>query len=32
MRKHAAANDDIRTLDHIDSAVHKLATKAWHAV
>jgi ribonucleoside-diphosphate reductase alpha chain len=29
MRKHAAANDDIRTLDHIDSAVHKLATKAW---
>ena len=29
MRKHAAANDDIRTLDHIDSGVHKLATKAW---
>jgi ribonucleoside-diphosphate reductase alpha chain len=29
MRKHAAANDDIRTLDRTDSAVHKLATKAW---
>jgi ribonucleoside-diphosphate reductase alpha chain len=29
MRKHAAANDNIRTLDHIDAAVHKLATKAW---
>ncbi|WP_028938753.1 vitamin B12-dependent ribonucleotide reductase [Pseudonocardia spinosispora] len=29
MRKHAAANDDIRTLDHIDASVHKLATKAW---
>jgi ribonucleoside-diphosphate reductase alpha chain len=29
MRKHASANDDIRTLDHIDAAVHKLATKAW---
>ncbi|HTK61969.1 MAG TPA: vitamin B12-dependent ribonucleotide reductase [Pseudonocardia sp.] len=29
MRKHAAANDDIRTVDHIDGAVHKLATKAW---
>jgi ribonucleoside-diphosphate reductase alpha chain len=29
MRKHAAANDDIRTLDHIDSGVHKLATRAW---
>jgi len=29
MRKHAAANDSIRTLDHIDSSVHKLATKAW---
>jgi ribonucleoside-diphosphate reductase alpha chain len=29
MRKHAAANDDIRTLDHIDAGVHKLATKAW---
>jgi ribonucleoside-diphosphate reductase alpha chain len=29
MRKHAAANDDIRTLDHIDGAVHKLATRNW---
>jgi ribonucleoside-diphosphate reductase alpha chain len=29
MRKHAAANDDIRTLDHIDASVHKLATKTW---
>jgi ribonucleoside-diphosphate reductase alpha chain len=29
MRKHAAANDDIRTLDDIDSAIHKLATKTW---
>lgn len=29
MRKHAAANDDIRTLDHIDAGVHKLATKNW---
>jgi ribonucleoside-diphosphate reductase alpha chain len=29
MRKHAAANDDIRTLDQIDAGVHKLATKAW---
>jgi ribonucleoside-diphosphate reductase alpha chain len=29
MRKHAAANDSIRTMDHVDSSVHKLATKAW---
>jgi len=29
MRKHAAANDAIRTLDHIDGGVHKLATRAW---
>ncbi|MDQ2708062.1 MAG: hypothetical protein M3Z25_10695 [Actinomycetota bacterium] len=29
MRKHAAANDDLRTLDHIDASVYKLATKAW---
>jgi ribonucleoside-diphosphate reductase alpha chain len=29
MRKHAAANDDVRTFDHIDAGVHKLATKAW---
>ncbi|MDT7598527.1 MAG: ribonucleoside-diphosphate reductase alpha chain, partial [Pseudonocardiales bacterium] len=29
MRKHAAANDSIRTLNHVDSSVHKLATKAW---
>jgi ribonucleoside-diphosphate reductase alpha chain len=29
MRKHAAANDDIRTLDRIDSGIHKLATRTW---
>jgi ribonucleoside-diphosphate reductase alpha chain len=29
MRKHAAANDSIRTLDHIDAGVHKLATRTW---
>ncbi len=29
MRKHAAANDDIRTLDRVDSEVHRLATRAW---
>jgi ribonucleoside-diphosphate reductase alpha chain len=29
MRKHQAANDVVRTLGISDSAVHKLATKAW---
>ncbi|MDV3222791.1 vitamin B12-dependent ribonucleotide reductase [Intrasporangium sp.] len=32
MRKHQAANDDIRTLDAMDSDIHKLATKAWDDV
>ena len=29
MRKHAAANDLVRTMHSTDSAVHKAATKAW---
>ncbi|MFC5181699.1 vitamin B12-dependent ribonucleotide reductase [Actinomadura harenae] len=29
MRKHAAANDEIRTLDDIDRAIHTAATKQW---
>ncbi|WP_243789165.1 vitamin B12-dependent ribonucleotide reductase [Saccharopolyspora gloriosae] len=29
MRKHAAANDLVRTYHHNDVAVHKLATKVW---
>ncbi|WP_131738075.1 vitamin B12-dependent ribonucleotide reductase [Actinomadura roseirufa] len=29
MRKHAAANDDVRTLDDMDKAVHAAATKQW---
>jgi ribonucleoside-diphosphate reductase alpha chain len=29
MRKHAAANDLVRTHDHNDRAVHKVATRAW---
>jgi ribonucleoside-diphosphate reductase alpha chain len=32
MRKHAAANDAIRTIDTIDLDVHREATKAWEAV
>ena len=32
MRKHAAANDAIRTIDAIDKDVHRAATKAWDAV
>jgi ribonucleoside-diphosphate reductase alpha chain len=32
MRKHAAANDAIRTIDTIDRDVHREATKAWEAV
>ncbi|MFG2003245.1 vitamin B12-dependent ribonucleotide reductase [Spirillospora sp. NPDC048911] len=29
MRKHAAANDEVRTLDEIDKAIHAAATKQW---
>ncbi|RFU36765.1 vitamin B12-dependent ribonucleotide reductase [Actinomadura logoneensis] len=29
MRKHAAANDEIRTLDDIDKAIHTAATAQW---
>jgi len=32
MRKHQAANDQVRTLDAMDGAVHRLATKAWDDV
>jgi ribonucleoside-diphosphate reductase alpha chain len=32
MRKHQAANDQLRTLDAMDGAVHRLATKAWDDV
>lgn len=32
MRKHQAANDNIKTLDAMDSDVHALATKAWDDV
>ncbi|RKT77109.1 ribonucleoside-diphosphate reductase class II [Terracoccus luteus] len=32
MRKHQAANDDIRTLDAMDGDIHRLATKAWDDV
>jgi ribonucleoside-diphosphate reductase alpha chain len=32
MRKHQAANDQIRTLDTMDADVHRLATKAWDDV
>jgi ribonucleoside-diphosphate reductase alpha chain len=32
MRKHQAANDDIKTLDDMDSSIHKVATKAWDDV
>src|SRR5689334_4699124 len=32
MRKHQAANDDIKTLDAMDSGIHKIATKAWDDV
>ena len=31
MRKHAAANDDIRTLSSMDAAIHKAATRVWAA-
>jgi ribonucleoside-diphosphate reductase alpha chain len=29
MRKHAAANDQVRTLDEIDKAIHAEATRQW---
>ena len=32
MRKHAAANDAIRTVNTIDKDIHRVATKAWDAV
>jgi len=32
MRKHLAANDQIRTLDAMDSEIHRFATKAWNDV
>jgi ribonucleoside-diphosphate reductase alpha chain len=32
MRKHQAANDDLRTLDTMDGDIHKLATKVWDGV
>ncbi len=32
MRKHQVANDNIKTLDAMDSDIHKLATKAWDDV
>src|SRR3954468_17785926 len=31
MRKHAAANDAVRTVNAIDKAVHKVATREWEA-
>ncbi|MBP6995640.1 MAG: vitamin B12-dependent ribonucleotide reductase [Phycicoccus sp.] len=32
MRKHAAANDAIRTLHTMDKDIHRVATRAWDAV
>src|SRR5690606_19436161 len=32
MRKHQAANDELRTLGAMDSGIHKAATKAWDDV
>ncbi|MFT4164299.1 MAG: vitamin B12-dependent ribonucleotide reductase [Microlunatus sp.] len=32
MRKHQAANDSLRTLGSMDTAIHKRATKAWDGV
>ncbi len=29
MRKHAAANDQLRPLDEMDRSIHELATKVW---
>ncbi|PWJ24700.1 ribonucleoside-diphosphate reductase class II [Branchiibius hedensis] len=32
MRKHQAANDEVRTLDTMDTEIHRYATKAWKDV
>ncbi|NHN56074.1 vitamin B12-dependent ribonucleotide reductase [Calidifontibacter sp. DB0510] len=32
MRKHQAANDQVRTLDSMDGDIHRYATKAWAQV
>ncbi|KYH43921.1 vitamin B12-dependent ribonucleotide reductase [Branchiibius sp. NY16-3462-2] len=32
MRKHQAANDEVRTLDSMDTEIHRYATKAWKDV
>ena len=32
MRKHQAANDELRTIGAMDSLIHKAATKAWDGV
>ncbi|EAP98549.1 ribonucleotide-diphosphate reductase alpha subunit [Janibacter sp. HTCC2649] len=32
MRKHASANDSIRTMQTMDKDIHRAATKAWDAV
>ena len=32
MRKHAAANDEVRTLDAMDKSLHTAATKQWQEV
>ena len=32
MRKHAAANDAVRTVTTMDKDIHRVATKAWDAV
>lgn len=32
MRKHQAANDEIRTLHSMDRSIHQVATKAWDQV
>ena len=32
MRKHQAANDEIKTLDAMDASIHRAASKAWDAV
>jgi ribonucleoside-diphosphate reductase alpha chain len=31
MRKHAAANDDLRTVNDMDAAIHEAATSQWQA-
>ncbi|WP_122262143.1 vitamin B12-dependent ribonucleotide reductase [Ornithinimicrobium cerasi] len=32
MRKHQAANDEVRPLDSMDGSIHRAATKAWDEV